>query len=156
VQTYIALALALAAVAVAVESEESFHFMQYIAKYQKNYSTMQEYETRLENWIRINKMVDTHKAEESDYKLVHNEFSDWSNSEWESFLTYKEQEPSTNETPLNLNNGASSVPIDWRSLGAVSPVQKQGCGDCWTFSSTGAFEGAWKIKSGHPVKLTEQ
>jgi hypothetical protein len=84
----------------------------------------------------------THNAEESDLKLGHNELSDWINSELESFLTLKEQERFTNETPFNLNNSDSSFSIDWRSLGAVSLVQKQGCVDIWTFSSTGALEGA--------------
>lgn len=39
----------------------------------------------------------------------------------------------------------------------VSPVKDQGaCGSCWSFSTTGSMESAYKIKYGKDVLLSEQ
>lgn len=56
-----------------------------------------------------------------------------------------------------LDVSALPIAIDWRTKGAVNPVQNQEqCGSCWAFASTAAIEGAHAIRTGDLPKLSEQ
>jgi C1A family cysteine protease len=57
------------------------------------------------------------------------------------------------------NSNLESVPssVNWITSGAVTGVKDQGqCGSCWSFSTTGALEGAYFTKYGKLPSFSEQ
>lgn len=61
-----------------------------------------------------------------------------------------------NHTVVNdtITNPAT---VDWRTVGAVTPVKDQGsCGSCWAFSAIGALEGAYYISTTTLTDFSEQ
>ncbi|OEL24959.1 Cysteine proteinase 1 [Dichanthelium oligosanthes] len=63
---------------------------------------------------------------------------------------------SAHEAPILPTDGLPTD-FDWREHGAVGPVKDQGsCGSCWSFSTTGALEGAHYLATGKLEVLSEQ
>jgi C1A family cysteine protease len=57
----------------------------------------------------------------------------------------------------SVENVRLASSINWVEKGAVTPVKDQGqCGSCWSFSTTGALEGAYYITYGNLKSFSEQ
>lgn len=128
--------------------------------FQKEYITIEEEVNRFRIFRENLRIIDSHNLDiGQNFTMGVNQFTDLTPEEFKS--TYASG-LHTNVGLYGCKSFASSgsgLPssIDWRTLGAVTSVKDQGqCGSCWTFSATGAIEGAWALSSGKLVDLSEE
>ncbi|KAG8368197.1 hypothetical protein BUALT_Bualt15G0020200 [Buddleja alternifolia] len=136
------------------------HFAIFKKKFSKSYASQEEHDHRFSVFKANLRRARRHQK--LDPSAVHGvtQFSDLTPRE------FRRQVLGLNRR-LRLPSDAHKAPIlptndlpadfDWRDHGAVTPVKNQGsCGSCWSFSTTGALEGANYLATGNLVSLSEQ
>lgn len=142
------------------ENEIWNHFTSFQEKFAKKYENVEELESRFTVFRENFRNIITHNADRSqNFTMGVNQFTDLTPAEFKAQMIRGLKAPVGSFGCGSFSNSASGAPasIDWRTKGAVTTVKDQGqCGSCWTFSSTGAMEGAWAISKGQLIDLAEQ
>jgi C1A family cysteine protease len=150
---------ALLATASAYETIESveYEFMEFITKHGRSFGTKAEYNFRLNVFKNRRIEHEAHNAQNLTSTQGVNHLTDRTDEEIKKLLGFKHQAVSANEHAQYFPEVELADALDWRAKGAVTPVKNQGqCGSCWSFSTTGALEGAHFVATGVLESLSEQ
>ena len=148
-------ALALTLGAVSAVSTMEFEYMNHLAKFGKNLGDVEEFHTRLAIFSAKDAEYKQINATEKNFTVGHNQFSDWTHEEYGALLGLREAHHQDQTVIFDESSNADSV--NWVEAGAVTGVKDQGqCGSCWSFSTTGAMEGAHFIAKGELLSFSEQ
>jgi hypothetical protein len=107
-------------------------------------------------WATNDRFIEVTNSQNLTYTLGHNQFSGMDTHDFRKYLLSFEKPVFEAQF---VQNDITAVPksVDWVAAGAVTPVKDQGqCGSCWSFSTTGAVEGAYFVKYRTLVSFSEQ
>jgi C1A family cysteine protease len=146
-----------------VESSAFPTFSEWMNTHGRTYAGLTELMYRRDVYEANLNKIDAHNSGEHTWKMGVNKFADLTADEFKARFTggYSGAKKHSKKTHGNFKQRVSTkdlpAGIDWRTEGAVTPVKnQQQCGSCWSFSTTGAIEGAWAITRGQLTSLSEQ
>jgi len=134
-------------------------FQSWQQKFGKTYTDEAAYKSALAAFTENDDRIERHNAKGLSWELGHNKFSDLTSAQFKQRHLGARAPPAHLEVDYSLLNETIAVPssLDWVAKGAVTPVKDQAnCGSCWSFSTTGAIEGAYQVKTGKLESLSEQ
>jgi len=136
-------------------------FEQWIQKHQILFDDETHFLNIYKKWTLNDIYIEKINSQNLTYTLGHNKFSGMDSDDFTKYLSLNNQYKFSLENKkhclrgFSLNNILESV--NWVEKGAVTTVKDQGqCGSCWSFSTTGALEGAYYIKYGNLQSFSEQ
>jgi KDEL-tailed cysteine endopeptidase len=134
-------------------------FSDFKLSFSKDYSTQSEHDYRFEVFQRNLQFIEAHNAQNHQVVLGVNIFADRTREEFLALIKKSNFKKSHHQprTKIQYPSTDLAASMDWVAQGAVTPVKNQGaCGSCWAFSTTGALEGLYAIKTGTLRQLSEQ
>ena len=142
------------------EHDEWKQFSNFQERFSKKYETLEELENRFQVFRSNLRNIIIHNLDSrQNFTMGVNQFTDLTPEEFKAQYVSGLQGKVESSGCGSFSSSASGAPsaIDWRNKGAVTSVKDQGqCGSCWTFSATGAIEGAWAISKGQLIDLSEE
>jgi len=128
-------------------------FVSWYRHHNMTFDNDEHYVNAFNAWCDNDKFINSYNSHDSGSLLGHNQFSGMNSDEFRGFLGKytKTQKESV------ILSGDLDASVSWVENGGVTPVKNQGqCGSCWSFSTTGALEGAYFVKYGSLVSFSEQ
>jgi KDEL-tailed cysteine endopeptidase len=142
------------------ESVEWDQFSNFRERFSKRYESIEELETRFSIFRENIHNIVLHNLDfTQNFTMGINQFTDLTAEEFKQMYVsgLKTEVGSYGCKSFSSSDASAPASVDWRNEQAVTSVKDQGqCGSCWTFSATGAIEGAWAISTGQLVDLSEQ
>jgi cathepsin L len=136
-------------------------FQDFIQKYNKSYSSIEEYTAKYkiftDNLLEVI-AADKFLGEEKHTKSI-TKFFDMTKEEFKSkMLTLKlDSKGWCDEKPKAVHHGVPPASKDWRKEGKVSPIKDQAqCGSCWAFSTVAFLESQHLIQNKSLATYSEQ
>merc|ERR1711959_780740 len=139
---------------------QSDEFDEFTKRFGRTYASVDEQEFRKKVFYKNLEWINAENAKGKSHKVGVTWFADLTFDEFRAqYLT------GDLHMPINASLGVFHAPAnfvqadswDWTTKGAVTPIKDQAhCGSCWSFSATGALEGAWKIAGHDLVPMSEQ
>ena len=165
-RTALLLLAASATLAANVKPREVYEklFFEHMQTYGLHFADGSEFASRIQIFADKVDLIESHNADTTQtFQMGLNQFSHLTLDEFREATHAGATRPpylrSTAEKIHEAPTDISSLPtsVDWVTAGAVTDVKNQGsCGSCWSFSTTGALEGAYKIKRGTLKSFSEQ
>jgi len=156
-----------AVLAVNIKPREFYErlFFEHMQKFNLHFADGEEFTRRIQIFADMVDTIEQHNADSTQtYKTGLNQFSHLTFEEFKNAVHLGGSRPPNLRRNAGANvhaapADASTLPasVDWVSGGAVTDVKNQGsCGSCWSFSTTGAIEGAYQLKYGTLKTFSEQ
>ena len=127
-------------------------------KFEVKFKDDYHFNSVLKKWIENDKFIQEHNFKNLTYTLGHNQFSGMDSHEYSEYLGFNGPYIShSNLRTENIELKDLPASVNWITNGGVTGVKDQGqCGSCWSFSTTGALEGAYFTKYGSLPSFSEQ